>query len=63
MSFFYAQTHVLVYEKKPETKRPNVSKGSAQSRCCCISLVIAYVSGEIPIKLRDSWFPAKYVYA
>ena len=63
MSFFYAQTIVLVRKKKPETKRPNVSKGLAQSRCCCISLVIAYVSGEIPIKLRDSWFPAKYVYA
>ena len=26
-------------------------------------MVIVYISGEIPIKPRDSWFLTKYVYA
>lgn len=53
----------LVVKIKPETVRPNISKGLAQSRYCCNSMVVVYISGEIPIKLRDSWFLTKYVYA
>lgn len=67
MSLFLQQAEApplsQVVKIKPETKRPITSKGLAQSRYCCNSMIIAFNSGEIPIKLRDSWFLAKYVYA
>ncbi len=53
----------LVVKIKPETVRPSINKGLAQSRYCCNSMAVVYISGEIPIKLRDSWFLTKYVYA
>jgi len=60
LTFYYVEVNVI----KPEGKWSNREQGMNAWTCLCCKRVGWFtIWGERPIKLSNSWFSAKYVYA